>query len=203
MVRRPVLVGVAVWLAVVTVVSVATWTVIDAAGRDVTARPASDPAAARGLGSTGATTSSPATTPTSSAATRTARPPRTRSPRATASPPTAATAPTTAAPPPATTAAAPSRTPDPDPPPAPTARERTWTGAAGTVTSRCVGSRISLVTATPSNGWRMEVDDRGPARVRVEFKTSGESEGGEDGEDREAEVRAECVGGSPRYRVGT
>jgi hypothetical protein len=201
--RRPVLVGVAVWLAVVTVVSVATWTVIDAAGRDVTARPASDPAAARDLGST---TSSPATTPSSPSATRSPRPQRTRSPRATTTPPSVTAAPSTAPPSPAATAVAPSRTPDPAPPPAPIARERTWTGAAGTVTSRCVGSRISLVSATPSNGWRMEVDDRGPGRVRVEFKNSGEGEDVEDVEDvedRETEVRAECVGGAPRYRVGT
>ena len=40
----------------------------------------------------------------------------------------------------------------------------------------------------------MEVDDRGPDRVRVELKTRGE-------EERETRVEAECSGGAPSFDV--
>jgi hypothetical protein len=155
--RRSIVLAAGLWLAVVVVVSVATWTVIDAAGRDVTARPSIDPGAAGGATSTPSTTAA--------------------SPRATPSRmPTAAPVPTT---------------PDPGPRP----QERTWAGSAGSVTARCAGGTISLVSATPADGWRMEVEDRGPGRVRVELRS------GDDGEEREVEVRAECSGGVPGFRV--
>ena len=149
--RRSMVLAAGLWLAVVVVVSVVTWTVIDAAGRDVTARPTE---------------------------------------------PTRRPASTTPAPRSSTVA----------PPPAAQPQERTWAGRAGSVTARCTGGTISLVSATPADGWRMEVEDRGPSRVRVELRSLDRSR--EDGDDHsgsgdgdEVEVRAECSGGVPGFRV--
>ncbi len=215
--RRPLVLGAALWLAVVVVVSVATWTVIDAAGRDVTARPASDPAAAGVPASTSTAAPSPTARATtkrrphrSPGATVTRRP----TPAATTTPTTApttapTTVPSTARPAPAPTAAATTRAPSPRPSPrpaAPVAEERTWAGRAGSVTARCTGGRIALTSATPADGWRMEVEERGPGRVRVELHAvSGEraGEGSEDGGEDSVDVVAECSGGVPRFRVQT
>ena len=193
--RRSLTIGALVWLAVVVVVSVATWTVIDAAGRDVTARPAGDPVGAGPLvrSTAPAATSSPQRSRTPAAT------PRTRTPRPTRTTAAAPSVPPSTAPPvdrPTSQAE-----PRPAQAPAPAAQERTWSGSAGTVTVRCVGRRASLVSATPADGWRMEVKDRGPDRVRVELESRGESGEAYDGDSDKADVRAECLGGSPRFRV--
>ena len=46
----------------------------------------------------------------------------------------------------------------------------------------------------PDNGYRIEVDKRGPDEVRVEFEGQGDSDG-------RTEVRAECQGGVPVFDV--
>ncbi len=208
--RRALSIGVAVWLLVVVVVSVATWTVIDAAGRDVTARPASDPGAA--TGATSATEASPRPPGTvTPRPTRKPRPtrtpttsPRSAAPTTSVSPEATATTPTTPEQGP-TSQPSPTRRPSPTREPAPTPQERTWAGRAGTVSVRCVGARISLLSATPANGWRYEVDERGPQRVKVQFQSAGsdrsESESEGSGDEQEIEVRAECAGGVPRFRT--
>ncbi|MBS45935.1 MAG: hypothetical protein CMH83_22735 [Nocardioides sp.] len=73
---------------------------------------------------------------------------------------------------------------------------RTWTGSAGVVTVECRGAAASLVGAQPSaDGYYVEVKDRGPGRVEVEFEGRGDEDGAE------TRVRAECVGGTPTFEV--
>lgn len=70
----------------------------------------------------------------------------------------------------------------------------TWSGSAGVVTTRCAGTRITLVRALPSaDGYVVEVKDRGPDEVDVEFEGRG------DETVPETRVRARCVDGTPRY----
>ena len=173
------------WLAVVVAVAGLTWQVIDSAGRDVLT--ADDPP----LSATGST---------SDGSTRSARPsPRedqspSRSPRPSdpGSPGTVPTDPTTT---PSTEPSSPRPSPSSTPPPQPAqAQVRSWQGSAGSVSASCTGASIALQSATPYDGWTVEVDDRGPGRVRVEFTSGGEDE-------RETEVEAVCSGGAPRFEV--
>ena len=94
-----------------------------------------------------------------------------------------------------TLSAAPTATPSGGEPEQPGPVRRTWQGAAGVVVAECTGSAIKLTGASPASGWRYEVDDRGPARVRVEFEAV----------DEEGEVRVEavCAGGAPTFSVDT
>lgn len=70
----------------------------------------------------------------------------------------------------------------------------TWSGSAGVVTTRCAGTRITLVRALPSaDGYVVEVKDRGPDEVDVEFEGRG------DETVPETRVRARCVDGTPQY----
>jgi hypothetical protein len=64
------------------------------------------------------------------------------------------------------------------------------------VTTRCVGARIELAGATASaDGYVVEVGERGPERVEVEFEGKGEETV------RETRVEARCVNGRPAYSV--
>lgn len=83
------------------------------------------------------------------------------------------------------------------PPPLPSAPasgdtgvERTWEGPPGLVTVRCDASRTTLRSATPSNGYRAEVD-RGTERIEVHFESAS----------GEYKVEAGCSGGVPRFAV--
>jgi len=67
----------------------------------------------------------------------------------------------------------------------------TWTGASGKVTARCTDGAISLVAATPSDGFGVDVKDRGPTQLLLEFERK-DAEG-------ESHVRATCVDGSPVF----
>lgn len=70
----------------------------------------------------------------------------------------------------------------------------TWSGSAGVVTTRCNGTRITLVRALPSaDGYVVEVKDRGPDEVDVEFEGRG------DETVPETRVLARCVNGTPKY----
>ena len=202
-----------VWVAVVVVAATATWAVIGTVGRVVLTAPDGD-------GSPGGRATSSRSTPAGSTAPGDAsrrasgppeRPAHNRrdvpaTPRATAQP-EASSAPTSA-PRPRTTspASSPSSSPAsgavPSPAPRPAPEVRTWQGAAGAVSARCLGARISLVSASPADGWRMEVDKRGPEEVRVHFErgeTDDESES--EPHEREAQVDAWCRGGVPRFAV--
>lgn len=84
--------------------------------------------------------------------------------------------------------------PVPGSPVATPTRSRTWTGSAGVVTTRCTGARIELAGAAASaDGYVVEVKDRGPDRVEVEFEGRG------DETVPETLVRAECVDGVPQF----
>lgn len=180
---------VSAWLAVVVAGSMLVWTVIAATGSELTG---SDSALPRPDG-TVATAPLPSVSPTPT-------PGASTQPSATASSSGAGsgagdqpTAATSSAP------SAPSATPRPTrraSSPAAVERSATWSGAAGVVTTRCAGSVISLVRAVPSaDGYRVEVKDNGPREVEVEFEGRGQET------EQETRVRAECVGGAPRYRV--
>ncbi len=180
------------WVGIVAAVAVATWSVIDSAGGQVLADPSYDsgtsvPGAAPGELIT-------ALPPTKRSETRKddARPRPTRQPAAT---PTSESTATPALPVPAAT------TPSRSSSSAPRSVTRTWQGGAGSVSVRCLGTRISLESASPGDGWRLEVEQRGPEEVKVQFErgeTDGEDSGGEE---REGELKARCRGGEPRFEA--
>ncbi|MGV8909414.1 MAG: hypothetical protein ACOH1Y_10565 [Propionicimonas sp.] len=67
----------------------------------------------------------------------------------------------------------------------------TWIGAVGKVTARCSDERITLVAATPLDGFAVEVKDRGPEQLQLEFEREGST--------KESRIRAVCVDGSPVF----
>lgn len=74
------------------------------------------------------------------------------------------------------------------PAPAPTPVARTWNVLGGMVTVACTGQTISLLSASPADGWRVTIETGGPDRVKLEF-TSGE---------QETKVGGSCVAGVPQ-----
>jgi hypothetical protein len=194
------------WLAVVAVGSTLVWTVVAQAGRDV-GEPDRDALAASSAaepadGSVGSPTASDLT---SAPPTGSAQPSPSESAPGTSGSPSGSASPSAG---PDTEDPSPSSTPS-TPPPAETHR-RTWQGAAGRVVASCTGAKISLVAAQPSNGWRVEVGDRGPQELSVKFELTEE----EEDDDRiaaravagevfdEVEVHARCSGGVPAFSVG-
>ena len=69
----------------------------------------------------------------------------------------------------------------------PTPVVRTWTTAGGVASVACTGPAISLLSASPQDGWRVKIEERGPDRVKLEF-VMGE---------REVKLTATCVGDVP------
>ena len=179
--------AVAAWTLVVLAGSWSVWAVISTVGGD----PGTDVAVPV---PSGPTRTSAAETPGPGAARGTTPSGETRSPSEPARPMS-----------PAGSAGTPSGDASPDARPedgtsgrGPAVRTLTWTGAAGVVTTRCTGSRIELAGASASaDGYVVEVDDRGPGRVRVEFEGRG------DETVPETRVEARCVGGVPSYDVRT
>ena len=111
-------------------------------------------------------------------------------------------------PPPASSAAGPAPGPGPGPssspnsppppssPPPPQSTQdqgvrRTWQGSAGVVTVECNGATISLKGAQPNSGWSIDIEERGPEEVRIDFE----------GDERRTRVQSECVGGTPQFDV--
>lgn len=189
--RRALAGGVALWLAVVTVGSVLVWSVIGRVGEHLATseEPLVTPSTATAATDvTGSTRPHPGRPPHSSGA-------PTRSSSPTSAPPATSAAPTgqstSAVPHPG--GASTSRPPSTSSTPSPVAQRRTWSGRAGLVTAQCVGAQVSLVAAQPSSGFSVEVDDRGPARLVVQF------EGRSEGEEGQSVVRATCVGGAPSF----
>lgn len=68
---------------------------------------------------------------------------------------------------------------------------RTWPVTGGTVSASCAGATITLLAATPADGWTVEVGSTGPEHVEVELH-SGELE---------SKVEATCVAGVPTANV--
>lgn len=71
----------------------------------------------------------------------------------------------------------------------PTPVVRTWTVTGGVASVSCTGQVISLLAASPQDGWRVKTEARGPDRVKLEF-VMGE---------REVTLTATCVGGLPSH----
>ena len=74
-------------------------------------------------------------------------------------------------------------------------RRGTWSGTGGTVTVACTGATLSLVGATPEDGYSVEVEKDG-SHLEAKFRRQGEDE-------REVKVEARCSGGAPRFSVET
>lgn len=154
-----------VWVAVIAVGSSLVWLVVSRAGAGL-AEPA--PTAATAPAPSGVT-ATPGSGPTRTAGSRPVA-----SEQASSAPPSA----------------------PPSSAPVAVAQQRTWTGPAGVVTVECRGAAIGLVGAYPSaDGYVVEVKDRGPDRVEVEFEGRSEQEGAE------TRVRAECGAGVPVLEV--
>jgi hypothetical protein len=184
--RRAVLTGVLAWVLVVTVASGVTWAVIEGAGQSLMA--GGDPVAET------RPVPGPALSESAESPQPSAKPSKHGRPR-----PSASSTPSRAA---ASPTAVPSRRPGttaaPPRSPAPASGdssedngvERTWEGPPGLVTVRCDGSRTTLRSATPNNGYRVEVD-RGSTRIEVHFESAS----------REYKVEARCFDGEPRFAV--
>ncbi len=71
---------------------------------------------------------------------------------------------------------------------------QSWTGTGGRVTVRCTGDSIALGTAVPDVGFSVEVKDKGPDRLRLEFEASGS------GLEVETELVAVCQDGTAEFR---
>ena len=101
--------------------------------------------------------------------------------------PTPTTTPTTE-PSASPTVAPPPRTPEP----VLTDVARNWTVEGGQVSASCRGPQITLLYATPQDGWAVETKNAGPDELLVEFGRH----------DSETTVRAWCVNGTPQMEVG-
>lgn len=75
-------------------------------------------------------------------------------------------------------------------------RSRTWSGAPGVVTVRCIGARVELGgAAVTASGYAVEVNRRGPQVVEVEFHQRPDG--------RDTRVVARCRDGSPVFAATT
>ena len=77
--------------------------------------------------------------------------------------------------------------------PTPTSGEvaRTVTVLGGRMGAVCRGDVVSLLYATPDDGWRVEVGSAGPEHLEVSFERR----------EQETEVHTRCVAGVPSSRV--
>jgi len=62
-----------------------------------------------------------------------------------------------------------------------------FSNEGGVVTLSCTGDTISLLSATPRQGYTVVVGNSGPSQVEVTFKSSS----------HDAEIHGQCVGGKP------
>ena len=69
---------------------------------------------------------------------------------------------------------------------------KTFAVQGGTVAAACTGSSVALKSAQPQDGWRVEVENRGPEELEITFR-SGENE---------TEVRIACSAGTPVLHSG-
>lgn len=67
-----------------------------------------------------------------------------------------------------------------------------WRGAAGRVSATCKGDDVFLGTAVPQPGHTVDVTNRGPRKLELEFEAKGE------GGDVYLVVR--CVDGAPQFQ---
>ena len=62
---------------------------------------------------------------------------------------------------------------------------------AGSVVVACHGGTISFRGAQANSGWSVDVRERGPEEVDVEFESNGDAD--------DVRIEASCVGGQPRF----
>ena len=79
----------------------------------------------------------------------------------------------------------------PAPAPPPTVVARTWTVPGGIVAVSCNGAAITLLYATPSDGWTVELGSTGPQHVEVQLQRDG----------AETKLTGTCVSGVPESRL--
>jgi hypothetical protein len=72
--------------------------------------------------------------------------------------------------------------------PAATPVVKTWTVTGGTVSVSCEAQVISLLYASPQDGWRFETEKQLTERIDVTFERVGQG----------TELRATCVSGVPQ-----
>ena len=183
------------WLATTAAATAMVWAATSVVAADVTDRPAAvlpqrQVVIALQTGSEADTAPAVTAAPTSTTtAPAPAQQPRNQSPQPPDTVPAPTFTPPSTLPPPDPTPSPtvpPPVTPPPttQPSPNPTA---TYSTAGGTVTATCSGYFIRLVSATPTDGYAVEVLDRGPATVDVHFTGRG----------AEIQVRVVCFGGAP------
>lgn len=68
-----------------------------------------------------------------------------------------------------------------------------WNGTAGRVTATCRKDAIKLKAAVPADGFTIEIENRGPSALEIEFH---QSRG-----DREFKVRGTCTSHGPKFVV--
>ena len=162
-----------VWAVVVAAATASVWSAISRAGAHVTNL------AAPRMPSSYTVTSTPQPTPAPT-------------PRATARPTPRPTPPPSAQP-----TARPTPRPTPSKSttarPAPVAVKGSWSGQAGRVTATCRAQKIRLDAAVPADGFTVEIGNRGPETLEVEFHQSG-------GE-HEIQVKGVCRADGPRFTV--
>ena len=75
---------------------------------------------------------------------------------------------------------------NPPPAPAPTVSTKTFALVGGSVTFRCTGNVISLVSAIPNSGFKVETEtEHGGQQIKAEFESAM----------HKSEIKASCVGG--------
>ncbi len=170
------------WAAVVAVVALLAWSVIDSAGESVLADAPRDPVVPTDTSSTDdGDASDPDDSPMPGDPSD--RPSRSSSPTdATSAPPsTPPTSPDTEE---ATETSAPTAT----------TQTRSWQGEAGILRVSCTGPSIRLEGASPSNGYEVDKSEsHGGSELDVRFRSA-------DG-DRRTEIEARCVNGVPDFAV--
>jgi hypothetical protein len=185
-------VAVIAWLGVVIAGSTMTWATINTAGQEVLS-PASVPAPRTGaqppIREPATVLPSPEASGSPTPRDRTASPSPSPEDRVSRSPDGGGDG-STRSPAPSRTA---DSTPAPPPPPDPGPRAFTWRGAAGSVTVLCDKSAISLQAASPTNGYSVEVRERGPEDVDVRLES----------EDEETDVEAVCEGGRAAFDISS
>ncbi len=65
---------------------------------------------------------------------------------------------------------------------------KTWTVTGGTVSVSCQAQAISLIYASPQDGWRVEAEKHSTDRIDINFDRIGQG----------TEMRAACVSGVPQ-----
>lgn len=185
---RSLILGTLAWVLVVAVGSTLVWTVISRAGQEVVAPTEPMIVAGRTLERSASPSRSRSASPSESASPSPSQPPSTSVPAST---------------PPAVPPAAPASSPsssasDPDPDTAaPVAQRRTWQGEGGLVVAQCRGATMSLVAAQPDAGYAVDVGERGPETLEVEFDGRGDNSG------KRTRVEARCMAGVPQFNASS